>query len=245
MKFTLLEVAKAKLQSYNQVCAENNQRRAAAKKEIEATKAEEQALMNRQIEGEDLIDELAKAQAKIKVAEAKYQLLVKEIGEKEPEAKLNISFNSVKSEFNNYANGGLQEDMKEELETLRQAESQFLLATEKALTKFYILQDELRQQVLEAEMLFNQHATGALPTHFDESLLRSYGLWWYSNDGANVLYPVKQKSWENVKGPTPVFTGPKSNNPNFEEHVKGDILIKENERKQRNKDRYATGFMEN
>lgn len=214
MEFSMLEAAKGRVQAYKNLCVENDQRRAAAKKAVEAAKAEEQQLINRHIEdGEDLIDELAKAQARITLAEAKYKRLVNEIGESNPEmdTKGGVSFISVKSQLDNYVNGGLQNDMKTELEELQAAKDRYLAAAEKALVKFYQLRQDYRQKVLQAEDLFDQMPTGKVPDSFSETLLRSHGLWWGMYDANNDLYPVKQKAMENAEGPAPVLNGINTN----------------------------------
>jgi hypothetical protein len=208
MKFSFFESAKERVQSYKALCLENDQKRAAARQEIEAAKAEERALMDRQIEGEDVFEELTKAQTKIKVAEAKYQRVVNEIGEKNPEMDFKgITFNSVQSQFGSYLNGGLQADMEEELAILTEARDQYLGATEKALTKFYRIRNEFRQEVMEAESLFGRSVTGTVPMGFSEALLRPAGLWWDKYDAHNAMAPVKKKALENVQGPIPVVDG--------------------------------------
>ncbi|MGD6879934.1 hypothetical protein [Bacillus infantis] len=216
MKFSFLETAKERRQSYNSLCQENDQKRAAARKEIEVAKAEERSLMNRQIEGEDVFEELTKAQTKIKVAEAKYQRVISEIGEKDPEMDLQgITFNSVQSQFNSYANGGLQLDMEDELSELTEARDRYLVAVEKALTKFYRVRCEFQQEVRDAESLFDQSVTGTLPLGFDESLLRPYGLWWEKYDARNTLVPVFKEALENVEGKpyVPSVKGPETKLP--------------------------------
>ncbi|MFY2157961.1 hypothetical protein ACOSZF_20340 [Cytobacillus firmus] len=211
MKFSFLETAKERSQSYKTFCLENDQKRAVARKEVEEAKAEEKALMDRQINGEDVFEELTKAQTKIRVAEAKYQRVVNEIGEKNPEMNLQgITFNSVQSQFGGYLNGGLQVDMEEELSELTEARDRYLVAVEKALSKFYRLRGEVKQEVMEAESLFGRPITGKLPIGFDEFLLRPYGLWWDRYDANNVLAPVYKRALENVEGPIPVYEGVKT-----------------------------------
>jgi hypothetical protein len=227
MKFTMLEAAKERVQAYKNQCAENDQRRAAARKEIEKAKAEAQRLINRQIEGgEDVIDELAKAQARITVAEAKYQRLVQEIGEHNPEmnASGGISFATVSSQIRNYLNGGLEGDMKAELEELQAAKDQYLDAVEKALVKFYRLRQDYRQQILQAEYLFDQMPAGKVPDSFSEWLLRPFGLWWDVYDAANEMSPVKARAVEIAEGPAPVYEGVGYDNPNFEKQVTGGLV---------------------
>jgi hypothetical protein len=204
MKFSMLEDVKAKLQAYKTMCTENDQKRAAAKEEIRAAKEEVQKLINRQIEGgEDLIEELTKAQARKTVAEAKYQRLIHKIGAENPEmGNMNgVSLVSVLSQMRNYPNYGLQDDMKVELEELQKAKDSYLAATEKALVKFYELRREFRQKVIEAESLFNQNLAGKVPENFDVSLLRPFGLWWELYDAYNEMLPVKERALEAAEGP--------------------------------------------
>ncbi|MEI2357440.1 hypothetical protein [Mesobacillus zeae] len=216
MKFTMLEAARERKKSYENLCVENNQKRSAALKEIEAAKVEEQALINRQIEGENVIDELIKVQAEIKVAEAKHQRLVSEIGEHDPKIDLKgLSFHSVYSQITAYKHDGLFKDMGEELAALKEAEEQFLNATEKALIKFYSIRNEVKETVKEAESLFGQASTGSLPMGFDEFLLRPYGLWWDRYDANNILTPVFKRASENVEGKAyvPPVKGPETKSP--------------------------------
>ncbi|MEH7108220.1 hypothetical protein [Bacillus sp. JJ1764] len=211
MKFSFLETAKERSQSYKTLCQENDQKRAAARKEVEEAKAEEKSLMDRQINGEGVFEELTKAQTKIKVAEAKYQRVISEIGEKNPKMDFQgITFNSVQSQFNGYLNSGLQVDMEEELSELTEARDRYLVAVEKALTKFYRLRGEFKQEVMGAESLFGRQVTGKLPLGFDEFLLRPYGLWWDRYDANNILAPVYKRALENVEGPIPIYEGVKS-----------------------------------
>lgn len=208
MKFEKLEVAKERAAVYEMMCADNDRRRTEAREEVAAAKAEAQELMNRQIDGEDVIDELAKAQARVTVAETKYQRLVQEIGVSNPEMDMGeISFLSVQSQLNAYMHGGLQEDMEAELEELEEAKNQYLAAAEKALVKFYELRQEYRQSVQEAEQLFDRVPTGRVPEFFTESLLRPYGLWWEKYDAANDMSPVKKRAVESVEGSLPEVAG--------------------------------------
>jgi hypothetical protein len=208
MKFSFLETAKERSQSYKTLCLENDQKRAAARKEVEEAKAEEKTLMDRQINGEDVFEELTKAQTKIRVAEAKYQRVVNEIGEKNPEMDLQgITFNTVQSQFSGYLNGGLQADMEEELAELTEARDRYLAAAEKALTKFYRLRSDFRQEVMAAESLFDKSVTGTVPAGFSESVLRPAGLWWDLYDAHNAMAPIKKSAMENVEGPMQELKG--------------------------------------
>jgi hypothetical protein len=204
MKFSMLEDVKAKLQAYKTMCTENDQKRAAAKEEIRAAKEEVQKLINRQIEGgEDLIDELARAQARVMVVEAKYQRLINKIGAENPEMgdMDGVSFVSVHSQMQNYPHNGLQDDMKVELEELQTAKENYLTAVEKALVKFYELRREFRQKALEAKSLFNQGSTEKVPDNFNAALLRPFGLWWDLYDAYNEMLPVKERALEAIEGP--------------------------------------------
>ncbi|MHB8125869.1 MAG: hypothetical protein ACYDEJ_09570 [Desulfitobacteriaceae bacterium] len=204
MKFSMLEAVKERVQAYKTMCTENDQKRAAAKQEISAVKEKVQELINRQIEGgEDLIDEVAKAQARVTVAEAKYQRLVNKIGAENPEMGNGngVSFHSVYSEMRLYSQTGLRDDMKVELEELQTAKDNYLAAAEKALVKFYELRRELRQSVLEAEVLFNQTPKGAVPDTMYEARLRPFGLWWELYDAYNEMSPIKKRAMEAVEGP--------------------------------------------
>jgi len=211
MKFSFLENAKERSQSYKTLCLANDQKRAVARKEVEEAKAEERSLMNRQIEVEDVFEELTKAQTKIKIAEEKYQRVINEIGAENPEMDFQgITFNTVQSQFGSYLNGGLQADMEEELAELTEARDRYLAAAEKTLIKFYRLRNEFRQEVMEAESLFGRSVTGTLPIGFAESLLRPAGLWWDQYDAHNAMAPVKRRSLENVEVPLTVYEGVKS-----------------------------------
>lgn len=216
MKFSFLEIAKERSQSYKTLCLENDQKRAVAREEVETAKAEERSLMGRQIDGEDVFEELTKAQTKIKIAEAKYQRVIGEIGEKNPEMDFQgITFNSVQSQFGSYLNGGLQEDMEEELAELTEARDRYLAAVENALTKFYKIRSEFKQEVMDAESLFEQPVTGALPLGFDEFSLRPYGLWWELYDAHNILMPIFKRASDNVEGKAyvPPVKGPETKLP--------------------------------
>ena len=211
MKFSFLEKAKERSQSYKTLCLANDQKRAAARQEVEAAKAEERSLMNRQIDGEDVFEELTKAQTKTKIAEEKYQRVISEIGEINPEMDFQgITFKSVQSQFGSYLNGGLQADMEEELAALTKVKEKYLAAAERALINFYRLRNDFRQEVMEAESLFGQSVTGTVPTGFSESLLRPAGLWWDLYDAHNAMAPIKTRALENVEGPTPVYEGNKT-----------------------------------
>jgi hypothetical protein len=201
MKFSMLEKAKERMQAYKIACKENEEKRVAAKKGLETARAEEQALIERSLEGDEVIKELGEAQARIKIAEAKCRRVIEEIGEKNPEMDLKgITFNSVQSEFNSYGRNGLQEDMKDELAELKKVRDQYLASTEKVLTKFYELRKELRDKIIEAEDLFGRDVTGTLPNGFSESLLRSEGLWWSPNDAHSTIQLAGKKARENVEG---------------------------------------------
>lgn len=184
MKFEALEAARKKVQDHKVMCEENDQKRTEARKAIVDAKSEAQTLMDRQIEGEEVIDELARAQARVSVAETKYTRLIQSIGETNPEMSTDgISFYTAYSQILAYPRNGLQDDMKDELEAIQDAHDAYLKAVEVTLVKFYELRQELSGCVAETERIFGRDVTGSLPEGFDPSILRPWGLWWYELDG--------------------------------------------------------------
>lgn len=201
MKFEALEAARKKVQDYKLTCEENDQKRTEAQKAVSEAKAEAQALMDRQIDGEDVIDELARAQSRVTVAEAKYGRLIQSIGESDPEmSKEGISFYTVQSQILAYPTNGLHEDMKDELEAMQAAHDSYLKSVEEALVKFYKLRQEARGYMAEAERIFGREVTTMLPTSFEPSLLRPWGLWWGEYDAHNEMGATKKKALETVEG---------------------------------------------
>ncbi|WP_214730091.1 hypothetical protein [Exiguobacterium sp. s168] len=201
MKFELLEAAQKKVRNYNAMCEENNRKRSDALQAVSEAKAEEQALMDRQIEGEDVIDELARAQSRVTVEKAKYTRLIESIGETNPEMSIEgISFHTAQSQILAYPNHMLPYDMKNELEAMQEAHDAYLKAAEDALIKFYKLRKEVRGCLAEAEAIFGREVHGSLPVTFDPSVLRPWGLWWDVYDASNAMVETKRRALEIVEG---------------------------------------------
>jgi len=209
MNFPRIEEAKERFQAHQKMCEEYNQKREAAREEINQAKAEEQKLINEQLDGgKDVIDELAKAQARTRVTEAKYKRLIAEIGEDNPEIDLTgVSYTLISSGINLDAKKEMEEDMKDELKALKKAKEQYVQAFEKALVKFYFTRQELKEKIMEVENLFGEPAYGKLPIWCSESFLRPHGLWWDHSDAGNELHPIKQRAYEIGNGPIPELKG--------------------------------------
>lgn len=209
MKFEALEAARRKVQNHTTMCEENDRKREEARKMIVDAKSEAHALMDRQIDGEDVIDELARAQARVSVAETKYKRLIQSIGESNPEmSKEGISFYTVQSQIFAYPTQGLPEDMKDELEAMQAAHDAYLKAMEEALVKFYTLRQEADSCLKEAEKIFGRKTAAdkassvALTLNISPSVLRPWGLWWEAEDANNEINVRKQKAMEAVEGVT-------------------------------------------
>lgn len=209
MKFEALEAARKKVQDYKLRCEENDQKRTEARKAIADAKSEAQTLMDRQIEGEDVIDELARAQSRVTVAETKYTRLIQAIGESNPEmSKEGISFYTVQSQIFAYPTHGLPEDMKDELEAMQAAHDAYLKSVEEALVKFYTLRQEADSCLKEAEKIFGRKTAAdslgslGLSVTFSPSMLRPWGLWWEVDDANSEINVRKQKALDTVEGMT-------------------------------------------
>ncbi|TYR82124.1 hypothetical protein FZC66_00565 [Priestia megaterium] len=191
LTFKTFESIKNKVSEHKEICGNYDQQRAAAKREVEEMKAKEGELLNRQIAGEEVIDELARTKAKIAVAEEKYRRLVEQIGATNP--AINLKGNNMltlKSEIRMAIASGrlLDETMKVEMEALEEAKQQYLAAAEKALIKFHQVQNHvLKVQEEGASITGEPLGQPEVPTM---SVLRPT-LWIESNDYNNEFYKVK------------------------------------------------------
>jgi hypothetical protein len=133
--FESLEQVKSKIAEHEALCKDFNQQRAAAQKEVDDAKAKATQLTDRQIEGENVIDELGRALGFVAVAEEKQKRLLNTVGVTNPQLELKGlgTINNLKNEIRRT----FQETMKEETEALEIAKKQYLAAAEKALLKYY------------------------------------------------------------------------------------------------------------
>jgi chromosome segregation ATPase len=201
LTFRTFESMASKVSEHKELCDDYNQQRTAAKREVEEIKAKEGELLNRQISGEDVIDELARTKAKIAVAEEKYRRLVEKIGATNPSINLKgTNVLTLKSEIRTAAASGrlLDETMKDEMEALEEAKQQYLAAAEKALIKFHQVQKYVRTVQEEASSITGEPL--GLPEVPTTSVLRPT-LWVESNDYNNEFYKVKQSAEAAVNGP--------------------------------------------
>ncbi|MGG3887811.1 hypothetical protein [Metabacillus fastidiosus] len=200
LTFRAFESMKNKVSEHKELCSNYDQQRTAAKREVEEIKAKEGELLNRQIAGEDVIDELARTKAKVAVAEEKYRRLVEQIGEANPAINLKgHNMITLKSEINAAVGSGrlLDETMKAEMEALEEAKQQYLVAAEKALIKFHQVQNYVRKVQEEASSITGEPL--GLPAVPDRFVLRP-ALWLDSNDYINEFYEVKLRADAAVNG---------------------------------------------
>jgi hypothetical protein len=207
IKFKVFEQMKEKAAAYQIQCQEQDKQRAAAKKELADAQEKAKALLDRQIKGESVIDELARAKAEVSVAEEKYKRLVAKIGENNAPLDLGrfVTVSDLQREISQATRGAeLKEHMKEELDALNEAKQQYLLAAEKALEKFYSVQKYVREVEKEAVAITQEGL--ARHTEFYLSSLRP-ALWVEPYDHHNDFNKLHTEVREKATGPTWVSKG--------------------------------------
>lgn len=217
MKFDSYETLIKKVTEHAALCTEMDQKRREGSLELRMAKKHVSELMDRQIAGEDVVDEIIRAKTLVEAAEEKYKRLIDEIGFVNPKLELKgHNLITLKSEIRSSVhNGKLYEFMKEEMDTLAEAKAQYLEAAEKVLIKFHEAQKLVNNAQKELKEITKEEVLGGFEI-LSMSALRP-ALWVETNDYHNDFYKVKSRADSAVNGPQKEVTGPK---------MPGDRVIK-------------------
>lgn len=207
LTFKTFESMKKAVAEHKENCVSYNQQRTAANNEVEEMKTKEGELLNRQIAGEEVLDELARTKAKVAVAEEKRRRLVEQIGAVNPAINLKgKNMLTLQSEIRRSIASGelLEQTMKAEMADLEEAKKAYLEAAEKALVKFHQVQGDVRKIQEEASAILGEPLVQPeLPSTHN---LRPT-LWVESNDYNNEFYKVKLRAEASVNGPAAEIIG--------------------------------------
>lgn len=213
LNFKAFEMMKEKVEQHKDLCEKNNELRAAAKAELNEAKAEKQVLLDRQIAGESVMNELLLANSKLEVAEEKYKRLVATVGENNALLDLQKDVRTLSSELRTVTNtSGIREQMKDELEALDEAKKLYFVAAEKALIKFHKLQNYVTDVENQAYALSGERVGD--PIVLPMTALRPE-LWVGPHDFNNEFCRIKEQAKVTVNGQMIEVKGPNI----------GDVLV--------------------